>query len=563
MSSITSNVVWKFAERFSAQIVSFIVSLVLARLLMPSDYGTVALILVFIEIANVFVSAGLGSSLIQKKDADDLDFSSVLYFNFVLSVGLYLVLFFTAPIISDFYDNNLLTPIIRVFGIRIIIASINSVQQAYVSRKMIFKKFFLATLFGTIISGVIGIFLAYRGFGAWALVAQYLINVFVDTVILAITLRWKPLLSFSWLRVKNLFKFGWKILAEGLANTASAQIRSLIIGKVYREEDLGHYSKAQQFPQLIMTNINSSISAVLFPAMSNIQEDDKKLLLLTRKSVKVSSYLLFPMLFGIAAVSTNLVTALLTEKWMGCVPFLYIFCLSSFLTVGMYSRHEALKAKGKSGVYLIENMISRLFNLILLILVFRINVFAVALSGIGGTIILLLIIMFTSKRYNGYRYIDQIRDVAGLTIMSCFMFAVVFLLGYLIDLNPLIELVVQFLLGIFIYLVFSHMFKPEGYVYLLKVVKRVFLKKQNGLNINYQRSKLNLAITVVMSFIPCCFLRFLPVGFGWIFVIQVFAFLATMFLTTIIQKNNVLAFLSAYIDKTTKEYDLIKGEKEK
>ena len=435
--SIATNFLWKFAERITAQLVSFVVSLVLARLLYPDDYGVVALVLVFIEIANVLVSAGLGSALIQKKDADELDFSSVLYFNIGFSIVLYAALFFASPLIASFYSKNVLIPVIRVFGIRILFASVNSVQQAYVSKQMQFKKFFWATFIGTVVSGAIGIALAYKGFGVWALVAQYLINTTVDTIILSFVIKWRPKLAYSWKRVGSLFKFGWKILFEGVANTVSVQIRNLIIGKAYTESDLGYYTKAQQFPQLIMTNINASVSAVLFPAMSNVQEDNKKVVLLTRKAVKVSSYILFPMLFGIAAVATNLVSVLLTEKWINCVPYLYVFCFSYFVTVGMYARHEALKAKGRSDVYMIEHMLSRIINLVVLFLVYRISVMAIALSGIGGNLLLALIIMFTSKKFTGYAYRDQIKDVADILLMSSFMFAVVFSFGYFLSIVTL------------------------------------------------------------------------------------------------------------------------------
>ena len=477
-NSISKNFLWKFAERFTAQVVSFVVSLVLARLLLPDDYGVVALVLVFIEIANVFVSTGLGVTLIQKKDADDLDFSSVLYFNFGLSVFLYIILFFTAPVVAQFYEMELLIPVIRVFSIRIIFASINSVQQAYVARKMIFKKFFWATFIGTAISGGVGIYLAYKGFGVWALVVQYLVNTTIDTIVLGIVIRWKPRLAYSWKRIRDLIKFGWKILVEGLANTISGQIRNLIIGKVYSESDLGYYTKAKQFPQLIMNNINASISAVMLPALSNVQDNEERMVHLTRKSVKVSSYILFPMMFGLAAVATNLVTVLLGEKWINCVPYLYIYCFTYLISIGLYSRHEALKAKGRSDVFMIEHIFSRIINLIVLILVFRISVMAIALSGVGGSLLLAVIIMFTSKKYTGYKYKDQILDVAGLVLMSFLMFVPTFLFGYLANLNPIIELVIQVIIGCCIYVFLSIVFKPEGYIFV-KDFGRKLLKRKN------------------------------------------------------------------------------------
>ena len=228
-----SGVMWKFGERISAQLVSTLVSIILARILMPEDYGVVALVTIFITICNVFVTSGFGTALVQKKDADDLDFTSVFYFGLFFSILLYVGIFFAAPLIARFYENEILTPVVRVMGLRIIIASINSVQHAYIGRKMQFRKFFIATLFGTIASGVVGVWLAYNGYGVWAIVAQYLTNVCIDTIVLAFVIKWIPKLRISFKRLKSLFSFGWKLLVSALIDTGYNELRSLIIGKKY------------------------------------------------------------------------------------------------------------------------------------------------------------------------------------------------------------------------------------------------------------------------------------------------------------------------------------------
>ena len=275
---LLSNLSWKFAERITAQAVTLVVSIVLARLLDPSHYGIISLVMIYIAIANVFVSDGFGSALIQKKDADSLAFSSVLYSNFVFSILLYMLLFFSAPYISLFYGNEyeLLTPVLRVLGLRLILSSINSVQQAYVSKHMIFKKFFWATLFGTLLSAAVGISMACLGFGVWALVAQYMTNTTVDTIVLAVSLKKKPKAMFSWSRLRKLIPFGSRILATNLLIQGYQELRALIIGKVYSSSDLAYYDKGKQFPSIIITNINTSIAAVLFPKMSSQQDDIQK-----------------------------------------------------------------------------------------------------------------------------------------------------------------------------------------------------------------------------------------------------------------------------------------------
>ena len=225
-NTLFSNLIWKFGERFLAQIVSFVVSIVLARMLMPEDYGVISLILVFITFADVFVTSGFSTSLIQKKDADEIDFSTIFFCSFAVSIVIYVILFFTAPLIADFYSTPILVPILRVFSLRIPISSYNSIQHAYVSRNMLFKKFFFSTLFGTLLSGVLGVVAAYNGLGAWALIIQYMTNTIVDTIVLRFTIQWRIKFKFSLKSASDLMKYGWKILAADLSGTFFEQLRS-------------------------------------------------------------------------------------------------------------------------------------------------------------------------------------------------------------------------------------------------------------------------------------------------------------------------------------------------
>lgn len=213
-SKVLSSLFWKFAERIGAQGVNLIISIVLARLLTPEEYGLVALVTIFITISNVFIENGFGTALIQKKDADDLDFSSVFYSNIVISIILYIIIFFASPLVADFYNNTQLIPVLRVLAIIVLISSLRSIQNAYVSRKMIFKKIFICTLIGTGSSAVVGIWMAYNGYGVWSLVAQQLTNNIIGTIMLWVTVKWRPSLKFSFERLKGLFKFGWKMLCS-------------------------------------------------------------------------------------------------------------------------------------------------------------------------------------------------------------------------------------------------------------------------------------------------------------------------------------------------------------
>lgn len=285
-TNVITNFFWRFLERCGAQGVTFIVSIVLARLLDPTVYGTVALVTIFTTIMQVFVDSGMGNALIQKKDADDLDFSSVFYFNMAMCSVLYLIMFFAAPFIASFYRMPELTAIVRVLSFVVVISGVKNVQQAYVSRHLMFKRFFFSTLGGTIGAAVIGIAMAYLGFGVWALVAQMLFNAAVDTTILWITVKWRPKKMFSFQRLKSLFSYGWKLLASSLIDTVYNDLRQLIIGKKYSSGDLAYYNQGKKFPQLIVTNINTSIDSVLLPTMSKAQDDMAAVRSMTdRKSV--------------------------------------------------------------------------------------------------------------------------------------------------------------------------------------------------------------------------------------------------------------------------------------
>ena len=323
-----SGFFWRFAERCGAQGVNFIVSIILARLLLPKDYGIVALATVFISVLQVFVDGGLGNALIQKLDADDTDFSTVFYFNIIMCSIIYAGMFFAAPFIADFYGNKLITSVVRVLSLTIVISAIKNVQQAYVSRNLLFKRFFFSTIGGTIGSAVLGIAMAYMGFGVWALVVQQLTNLFVDTLILWITVKWRPKKVFSIARLKTLYTYGWKLLVSGLIDTVYNNIEQLIIGKLYSASDLAYYNKGRQFPNLTIVNINTSIDSVLFPAISASQEDKDKVKQITRRSIQISSYVVWPIMVGMMVCARPLVSIILTDKWLDSVVYLQIFCIA-------------------------------------------------------------------------------------------------------------------------------------------------------------------------------------------------------------------------------------------
>ncbi len=473
--NIMSNLIWRFAERCGAQLVAFLVSIVLARILMPEEYGTVALITVFTTIFQVFVDSGLGNALIQKKDADDIDFSTVFYTNVIFCIVLYIIIFFLAPFIANFYGNQKLIALTRVLGITILISGIKNVQQAYVSKNLIFKKFFFATLAGTIGAAIVGIAMALKGFGVWAIVAQQIFNLALDTIILWITVKWRPKKVFSFSRLKELFSFGWKLLVSAIIDTVYNNIRQLLIGKIYSSEDLAFYNRGKQFPTFIVNNVNNSIDSVLLPAMSKEQDDKEKVKLMTRKSIKVSVYIMAPLMMGLAFCADNVVKVVLTDKWLFCVPYLIIFCITNMFFPIHTANLNAIKALGRSDLFLKLEIIKKIVGIILLLLTMRISVMAMAYSLLVSSIVSQIINSWPNKKLLDYGYIQQIKDIIPSIVMAVFMGCIVYIINFL-KLSIIITLGIQIIVGAIIYILGSIILKIDSYVYI-KDILRGLIKK--------------------------------------------------------------------------------------
>ncbi|MBR2523960.1 MAG: lipopolysaccharide biosynthesis protein [Clostridiales bacterium] len=471
-NKVIKNLSWRFAERMGARGVEFIVSIILARLLDTELYGTIALIMVFISIMQVFVDSGLGNALIQKKDADNVDFSTVFYFNLTFCIVLYALLFLLSPIIASFYDDPLLTPVIRVLGLTILISGVKNVQQAYVSKHLLFKKFFFATLGGTIFAAIAGIALAYYGYGIWALVAQQVLNVAIDTIILWIVVKWRPQRSFSLERLRGLLRYGWKLLVSSLLETGYNELRQLIIGKMYTKSDLAYYDRASQFPRFITSNINTSIDSVLFPAMSGIQDDRERVKNMTRRSIKVSTFIMAPLMAGLAMCSTQIVSILLTEKWMPIVPYLIIMCITYTFMPIHTANLNAIKALGRSDLFLTLEIIKKCVGLTILLISMQFGVMAIAYSLLVSSVLGQIINSWPNKKLLNYSYIDQLKDIMPSIIIAWIMGGAVYFIKY-IGLNDYFTLAIQIVLGALIYILLSKLCRIDSFEYSLNMVKDV------------------------------------------------------------------------------------------
>ncbi len=469
--SVVSNLIWRFLERSGAQLVSFVVSIILARILLPEEYGIVAIATVVITIMNVFVDNGLGNALIQKKECDDTDYSTALWANVIVCTILYAIAYIiVAPIMAYAYADTVLKWIIRIMGLSIIVSSVKNIQQAYVSRTLQFKKFFISTSTGTIISAIVGVYMAYSGCGVWALVAQYLTNTIIDTVVLGFVIEWRPRLIFSMERLRGLISYGYKLLASALINCIYDNFRQLIVGKVHSSKDLAFYNRGKQFPSIIMVNINSSIDSVLFPVMSREQDSPERLRNMAHRSMTVSAYILFPFLFGLAAVADHMIPLLLTEKWNDSIVFIQIFCLFYTFHPIQTTNLNVIKAVGRSDLFLRLEIIQTVVGIILLIPVIKLGPVFIALMYLVAAVFNALIIGAISGQQMGYSVGNQVKDMLPYYCMSSIMALTIRGIGLLSD-NHMI-MIGQVVIGILIYVFLSVLFKPSSYRYIFyEIVK--------------------------------------------------------------------------------------------
>lgn len=479
--SIISSFGWAFAERFATQISSFIVSLVLARLLDPSVYGLLAMANSCIAIINAATLTGFGTRLIQKKDATDVDFSSTLIISFCVGLVAYAITFALAPSVSRFFGNTDLVKVIRVLGLILVSSSICIVQRAYITRKMQFKLFFFSSLVTSVVSAIIGILLAYYGFGIWALVAQTLTKSITDIIVIAFVCDWKPSFSFSVDSVKDVCKFGWKIVISSIADALYGQSRSIIVGKFYTASDLAYYDKGLQFPNLVVTNIDTTIANVLVPVLSKAQDDLPSLKKMVRVSLRMSSYIIFPLLIGMMVCAPSIVEVFLSSKWMPSVPYMRLLCFALMFRPLQTANLQGVIALGRSDTYLKITIVQKLTGVAVLIasvLLFDSPV-AIAASEIVAYLFFELILIFPNISLLHYSVFEKLHDIVPQLLFSLIMGLIVWFIGRIQLSNGLI-LILQILIGALCYYILSFSLKPQGWLDIVQILKSIKEERKNA-----------------------------------------------------------------------------------
>ncbi len=469
-----SGFIWRLLQNAGTQVVGFVVSIILARLLMPSDYGLIAIIGIFTSIANVFIQTGFSSAVIQKQELNEKDKSTMFFSSAVLGILLYVLLYAAAPFIAVFYNEPLLTGLFRVQSLTVLIGSFSSVHQALITREMKFKKSFAASLIAMIAQGVTGIALALLDYGAWALVYSTLVNVAVNGVVIFIVCGWMPKWVFSLGSLKSMLGFSIKMLGAALLNSFFLNIRSLIIGKQYSSEDLAYYTKGNQLPQLIMLQVDGSMTTVLFSALSKTQSDWEQGLRALRRAMKTSLYVCAPLMAGMFAVAESVVLLLLTEKWLFATRYVQAGCIIC-LFWPLSAQMHALNARGKSGVVLGMNIAGKVISMAMLLLTFRHSVWLMVLSEAIASAVFLPISMFVYRKHLGYLLRDQIADIFPPILLSAAMAAIVFSVQ-LLNLPVLLTLCLQVLVGVVAYVAGSVIFKFDSFYYILNLFKPMLNK---------------------------------------------------------------------------------------
>lgn len=467
---IASSFFWKLLERMGTQGIQLVIQIVLARLLAPKDYGIIALVTIFITLATVMVQSGLNTSLVQKKEVDSKDYSTVFWISLVLAVVLYGILYFGAPYIARFYKEPTVTVVLRVIGLVLFFNAINSVQNAYLVKNFLFKKLFKSALSATIISGGVGIWMAYAGYGVWALVAYQMLNSMLNCIIMWFTVRWRPTFDFSVGRLKTLWQYGWKILVAYMLDTVYREVQALVLGKMSDAKTLGYYNRGQQIPAMVNRCTHDTIQSVALPIYSEYQDEHTKLKQMMRKSQSIVAFIVFPVMAGLAVTSPALTEILLTDKWMPSVPFAQILCLAYCFQPLISIYMQAINAIGRSDIFCKTVYIQLGLSLVILYITSQISVYAVAYGVVIASLVQWIMYIIVARKMFKYKFMELFKDIKSACLITVCMTAITQWVNYW-NCSAWIKLPVQIVMGVAVYATLAALFKVVGFQYVWGFIK--------------------------------------------------------------------------------------------
>ena len=474
-----AGMVWTAFQKYSKIGIQFISGIILARLLTPYDYGCIGMLSIFMVLAEVFIDSGFGSALIQKKRPTQVDYSTVFWWNIGMAVLMYIVLYISAPAISRFYRIPLLCDVLRVQGIVLFIYSFNIIQRNQLKKKLNFKLLSIVSIVTSIVALVVTVVMAYKGYGVWALVVQNIIIAFIPSLVFWFYVKWRPLWTFSWASIKELFSFGFYIFLTHLTSRFTNRLAGLIIGRVYNPSTLGYYSKAGSTEKLASSSIAQIMNQVTYPLYAEAQDDNQLMQNMIKRLTMTISYITFPLMFILLLCAKPIFILLYSDKWIQSVPYFQILCLAGLAYCLQSANLQTIAAIGKSKVMFWWSLVKQ-------IVVIGLMIGGLAWMGMKGLLagrvlgswFVLFVNMALVSKHIGYKLFRQIKDILPVGIASVIAAIVSYGCGYLLKLGLYPDGIVKFLVYVLIYMGWSLIFKPEAYTYFLSIVPMERIKKR-------------------------------------------------------------------------------------
>ncbi len=474
---VLSSLAYKFTEKIFAKLIGFVIGVLLARLLAPEVFGVVAIITAITAFLKTFVDSGLNTALIQSKNADSKDYSTVFYISLGIAAGCYLLLFFFAPLITDFYEIPEYLLHFRILALTLLVSAFASIPIAKLTRELQFRKMLFCQLLATVISGALGVGMAFAGYGMWALIVYYLSDSVLACIFFLFAAKWYPTWAFSKRRAKELFSYGYKILTSGVLCSLFYNIRTFIIGKQYTKSELGVYSRGDQIPSIISTTVDNTFTSVMLPFYSAKQDEPSEIKRMLSKTISLNSYLNIPAMIGLAIIAPALVVLLYTQKWEACIPFLQLMALANISTSVTSPCLTAIKAIGRSDIFFKLEMVRRIFMIAILIAsVFFGSLYAIAIGWVVSCFIDVFVIIVPTKRLIGYSVRDLFFDICPTLLVSLIMGAIVWLVGC-INISNILVLLLQCFTGVVVYILLSVVFRLKSFTEIKVMVLRLLKHK--------------------------------------------------------------------------------------
>jgi len=473
-----SGLFWSFIDNFSNQFINFIVGIILARLLSPVEFGVIGMITIFIALSQIFIDSGFSSALIRNKHCSHLEYNTTFYFNIFIAFLLYFLLFSLSKPISQFYNEPQLTSIIRALGLTLIINSFTIIQRTILVKETNFKLLTKISIISSLLSGIVAIYMAYKGFGVWSLVFKTLLQQFMVSILLWTWNKWRPSLVYSFNTFKNLFSFGSKLMVSSIINTIFQNIYYLIIGKYYSAVQLGYYSRADQFNSLPVTNITNVIQRVSYPILAEMQDDIEKLKKGYKKLIISTTFISFTLLLIIAAIAKPMIITLIGEKWLPAVPMLQMLCFASMLYPLHALNLNILMVKGRSDLFLKLEIIKKAIYVPVVVVGVKFGINYLIAGLIFISFFAFFLIGYWSGKFINYPAKEQLMDILPSFVLSLFISLIVYFFDFFTSFNTLTTFIMQITLGLISIIFFAEIFKINGYLEIKTVIKDLYLKNK-------------------------------------------------------------------------------------